>query len=162
MQRWGTAIAGLIAVLGMAGCATRQAQRGPAAMIGIDHMVIPAADAAGGPVAAYAGFDNRGGADRLLGIDCDCAASIELHRVVRNGDSVSMTNSFPLELPGNARTEVKPPGIPLHFMLIGTNRPFVVGQRVPMRLRFERAGVVETTFTVTADSAGGWANWTAP
>ena len=35
--------------------------------------------------------------DRLLGIECDCAASIELHTVVRAGGTVSMTNTFPLD-----------------------------------------------------------------
>ena len=74
-------------------------------------------------------------------------------RILRDGDKVSMTNTFPLALPAG-RTEVKPPGIPLHFMLIGTSRAFAVGQRVPMRLRFERAGVVEVVFTVAEDSAG--------
>lgn len=162
MKRHGIAVIGLVATLGMTACATPQARDAHAPAIGTDHMVIPAAEAAGGPVAAYAGFDNRGADDLLLGIECDCAASVELHRVVRNGEEVSMTNSFPLALPGNARTEVKPPGIPLHFMLIQTRRPFVVGERVPMRLRFERAGVVEAVFTVTTDSASGWADWSAP
>ena len=121
-------------------------------------MVIPAVPEVGGPVAAYAGFDNRGSEDRLLGIDCTCAASVELHQVIRNGGQVSMTNTFPLALP-MGRTEVKPPGVPLHFMLIGTNRAFSAGQRVPMRLRFERAGVIDVVFTVAEDSKGGWERW---
>ncbi len=156
MKQWGTAVLAIALV----GCATTQTETAPS--ISIDHMVIPAADAAGGPVAAYAGFDNRGADDQLLGIECDCAASVELHTVVRDGDNVSMTNTFPLALPANARIEVKPPGIPLHFMLIDTKRPFVAGERVPMRLRFERAGTVEAVFTVATESASGWATWVAP
>ena len=142
----------------LAACAGAPSEKRPTSTIAIDHMVIPAVAEAGGPVAAYAGFDNEGGADRLLGIECSCATSVELHRVVRDGDQVSMTNTFPLALPAG-RTEVKPPGIPLHFMLIGTSRAFAVGQRVPMRLRFERAGVVEVVFTVAEDSKGGWERW---
>lgn len=142
----------------LAGCAGAPAEKQPISTIGIDHMVIPAVPEVGGPVAAYAGFDNRGSEDRLLGIDCTCAASVELHQVIRNGGQVSMTNTFPLALP-TGRTEVKPPGVPLHFMLIGTNRAFAVGQRVPMRLRFERAGVVDVVFTVAEDSKGGWERW---
>ena len=69
-----------------------------------------------------------------------------------------METVWPLALP-TGRTEVKPPGIPLHFMLIDTNRPFVVGERVPMRLRFERAGTVEVSFEVTTNSQDGWAAW---
>ncbi len=141
----------------MAGCASVP----PPRTIAIDHTIIPAVVEVGGPVAAYAGFDNTGAPDRLLGIDCVCAASVELHHVVRNGGQMSMTNSFPLALPAG-RTEVKPPGIPLHFMLIGTNRAFAVGQQVPLRLRFERAGTIEVNFTVVTDSKGGWAGWTKP
>lgn len=143
----------------LAGCAGAPAEKQPISTIGIDHMVIPAVPEVGGPVAAYAGFDNLGGEDRLLAVECSCAASVELHRVVRDGDKVSMTNTFPLALPAQARTEVKPPGVPLHFMLIGTNRAFSAGQRVPMRLRFERAGVIDVVFTVAEDSKGGWERW---
>lgn len=74
---------------------------------------------------------------------------------------MSMTNIFPLALPAG-RTEVKPPGVPLHFMLIDTNRAFAVGERVPMRLRFERAGNVEVQFEVVADSKAGWTAWSPP
>lgn len=151
--------AGVLSMLLLGGCATTDADRH---RISIDHMIIPAAAEAGTAVAAYAGFDNRGPEDRLLGIECDCAASIELHRVVREGDKVSMTNSFPLTLPANGRAEVKPPGTPLHFMLIGTTRAFAVGERVPMRLRFERAGVIEVDFVVVTKSAEGWAAWQKP
>ena len=155
MSRFGCVAIAVLALCGCAGIPQGAVRKGG---IVIDHMVMPAVDAAGTDVAAYAGFDNRGSDDRLLGIDCSCAASVELHRVVRDGDKVSMTNTFPLALPAG-RTEVKPPGIPLHFMLIGTNRAFAVGQRVPMRLRFERAGVVEAVFTVAEDSKGGWERW---
>ena len=156
MGRFGFAA---IAVLVLAGCASVPQDAVRQGGIVIDHMVMPAVAEAGGPVAAYAGFDNLGGEDRLLGIECACAASVELHRVVRDGDKVSMTNTFPLALPATARIEVKPPGMPLHFMLMGTTRPFAVGDRVPMRLRFERAGVVEVVFTVAEDSKGGWERW---
>ena len=149
-----------LAVLLLGGCASWQAPEPDA--IRIDHMIIPAAAEAGGPVAAYAGFDNTGPSDRLLGISCTCAASVELHKVVREGEKVSMTNTFPLALPAQARTEVKPPGMPLHFMLMGTTRTFAVGDRVPMRLRFERAGTVEVDFRVVAKSADGWAAWPGP
>lgn len=160
MKHWGSGLTLMALLLALSGCGTTQPGAAPA--IHIDHMVIPAAQAAGSPVAAYAGFDNRGADDRLLGIDCDCAKSVDLHRVVRDGDKVSMSSSFPLALPANERVEVKPPGIPLHFMLLDTYRSFAVGDRVPMRLRFERAGTVEVVFTVAPDSATGWNNWTAP
>ena len=152
-------IAGVLSALWLAGCANSPSGATKASNISIDHRVIPASMEIGPAVAAYAGFDNRGGEDRLLGIECDCATSIELHHVVRDGDKVSMTNTFPLTIPAEARVEVKPPGVPLHFMLVGTQRAFAVGERVPMRLRFERAGVVEVTFTVVEKSRAGWDAW---
>ena len=152
-------IAGTLAMLCMAGCASSPSAATKASSISIDHRVIPASTEIGPAVAAYAGFENRGAADRLLGIDCDCATSIELHHVVRDGDKVSMTNTFPLTIPAMARVEVKPPGVPLHFMLVGTKRAFVVGERVPMRMRFERAGVVEADFIVVEKSQEGWDAW---
>ena len=153
MRRLGCAA---IAILVLAGCASAPNARTEA--ISIDHMVIPAAAETGGPVAAYAGFDNAGPSDRLLGIACECAGSVELHTVVRDGEQMRMTNSFPLQLP-TGRTEVKPPGVPLHFMLIDTTRPFAVGDQVTMQLRFEKAGQREVVFTVVGKSADGWNAW---
>ena len=140
-------------------CASTQPPTVSPGGIAVDHMVIPAAEP-GGPVAAYAGFENSGAADRLLGITCECAGSVELHHVIRDGDNMTMTNSFPLDLP-NGRIEVKPPGVPLHFMLIDTKQHFVAGEHVPMRLRFENAGEVDVLFRVVEKSAEGWDNWSA-
>ena len=123
-------------------------------------MILPAAAEAGGPVAAYAGFENTGPSDRLLGISCECADSVELHHVVRDGDKMTMTNTFPLSLP-TGRTEVSPPGVPLHFMLIDTRRAFVEGEQVTMQLRFEKAGVRDVVFRVVGNSKDGWQNWSA-
>ena len=131
----------------------------PSAGIAIDHTVLAASNAQGVDVAAYAGFDNRGGPDRLLGADCACAAKVELHRVASENGKMTMSDSFPLALPGGSRVEVKPPGIPLHLMLIGTTRPFAPGEKIAMRLRFERAGDVQAVFTVAANSRDGWAAW---
>lgn len=161
MKLRGSTTLPLSLLLLLAGCVSAPPAAPRQGGIDIDHMLIPAADQAGTAVAAYAGFDNHGAADRLLGIDCDCAASVELHTVVRDGDEVRMTNTFPLALPPG-RTEVRPPGVPLHFMLVDTTRPFAVGERVPMRLRFQRAGTVQAEFVVVATSAEGWDAWTAP
>ena len=60
----------------LAACAGAPSEKQPTSTIAIDHTVIPAVAEAGGPVAAYAGFDNLGGGDRLLGIECSCATSV--------------------------------------------------------------------------------------
>ena len=147
--------ASIVVSLLLFGCASTPPERS----IAIDHMIIPAVAEAGSPVAAYAGFDNAGAPDHLLGIECACARSVELHRVVRDAGGGRMETVWPLALPAGARTEVRPPGVPLHFMLIKTNRAFVAGERVPMTLHFERAGEIEVVFSVHATSKEGWERW---
>ncbi|RYD97809.1 MAG: copper chaperone PCu(A)C [Sphingomonadales bacterium] len=158
------AIRGLGWLLGLAlaGCAASPPTPLSVGSIAIDRMVMASAPEAGADVAAYAGFENRGVDDRLLEIECDCAQSVELHRVVSEGRQTRMRNDFPLALPSAVRTEVRPPGVPLHFMLIKTVRPFVVGERILMRLRFERAGNMDVVFTVVASTREGWDAWPGP
>lgn len=60
----------------LAACAGAPSEKHPISTSAIDHVVIPAVAEAGGPVAAHTGFDNQGGADRLLGIECSCATSV--------------------------------------------------------------------------------------
>lgn len=153
-------IVGVLSLLWLAGCASTPSDAMKTSSFGIDHMVIPAQAESGKDVAAYAGLSNRGDVDdRLLGIECECATSIELHHVVRNADMITMKNTLPLALPAKDRIEIKPPGKPFHFMLMGTTRAFAVGERVPMQLRFERAGSIDVEFTVVAKSQQGWDAW---
>ena len=53
----------IVVALALAGCASAPLAARPPA-IAIDHMIIPAVAEIGGPVAAYAGLDNDGEADR--------------------------------------------------------------------------------------------------
>lgn len=63
----------LVATLALCGCASIPQGAVRQGGIVIDHMLMPAADTAGTDVAAYAGFDNLGGEDRLLAVECSCA-----------------------------------------------------------------------------------------
>ena len=128
--------------------------------LSIDHTIIPAAPANEDAVAAYAAFTAGSRADRLLSASCTCAERIELHRVVRKDGQVDMIDDFPLALPKRTRVEVKP-GSDLHFMLIGTRRAFVSGERVTMTLTFARAGRRDISFRVVPTSASGWTEWRA-
>lgn len=108
-------------------------------------------------VAAYVAIANSGTeADRLLSARCACAGRVELHRVVRQGEKMSMESDWPLTIAPGTRTEVKP-GTPLHLMLMGTKAPLAAGGSVPLILIFERAGAVLVDFRIVADSAKGWA-----
>lgn len=122
----------------------------------ISRAIVRAADAGDADVAGYVAIDNGGvEADRLISARCSCAGSVELHRVVRQGEKVSMETDWPLAIPPGARAEIKP-GTALHLMLMKTTRPLKAGGSVPVILQFERAGAVLVDFHIVADSAKGW------
>lgn len=129
--------------------------------IAFDHLQVSRAivrdsSEPGSDAAAYVAIANRGGTpDRLLSARCACAARVELHRVVRQGEKMSMESDWPLAIAPGARTEVKP-GTPLHLMLMELNAPLAAGGSVPVVLQFERAGAVRVDFHIVADSASGW------
>ena len=122
---------------------------------------IVRAGPAGEDVAAYVAIANSGGEDRLVGIDCACAERVEIHRMTRSGETVSMETEASLAVPGGGRVEVRP-GSDLHLMLIGLRAPLAEGASVPMILRFERAGAMTADFAAVGDSRAAWAAGAAP
>ena len=149
-------VAVLMAGAGLSACATADVK--PSHPITFDHMVMTAAPK-GEVVAAYAALTNNGPDDVLTGISCTCAGRGELHRVIQQDGKTDMANGFPLPVPSGSRVEIKPPGVPLHFMLLETNRAFVAGEKVSMTLHFAKAGPVDMVFQVSETSAKGWADW---
>ncbi|MBA3941761.1 MAG: hypothetical protein C0520_11165 [Sphingopyxis sp.] len=122
----------------------------------LSRAIVRDAATADADVAAYVAIANLGTQpDRLLSARCACAARVELHRVVRQGEKVSMESDWPLPVPPGGRTEIGP-GTPLHLMLMGTTAPLAAGGSVAVILVFERAGAVRVDFRVVADSAKGW------
>ena len=101
--------------------------------------------------AAYLLVRNRGTLpERLLGASTPVAARIEMHDNVKEGDVYRMREFKSLELPSARTVEFLPSG--RHFMLVGLKRPLKEGERIPMVLRFERAGKVKVEIEV--ESAG--------
>lgn len=139
------------------------ARVGPAPAIGsvkagdlmISRAIILAVQPVGVEVAAYLAIDNSGPEDRLLGISCTCADTVELHAMVGEGAGRRMEKRWPLVLSAGTRTEVKP-GSPMHLMLVSSRHPITLGQPVSMTLRFERAGAIEVEFWPVSDSKAGW------
>ena len=97
--------------------------------------------------AAYLTIANAGKTpDKLLGIDCACAASAMMHRSeLKNGVS-SMSMVGQLEIPAGGKVEFRPDG--LHVMLVGLKGPLKAGGMQEMTLRFEKAGTVKAGFHV--------------
>ena len=106
------------------------------------------ATAPGAPVAGgYMTIRNKASApDRLVGASSSAAAKVELHVHIKEGEVVKMRQVPAYDIPANGSFELKPGGAHLMFMQI--TRPFKEGEKVPVKLRFEKAGEVSVEFAV--------------
>ena len=103
----------------------------------------PGAAVAGG----YVTIRNKGSApDRLIEASSRAAARVELHVHIRDGEVVRMRQVPAYDLPAGGAFELKPGGA--HLMFMDIRRPFREGEKVPVKLRFERAGEVGVEFHV--------------
>jgi len=131
--------AGLLATL----CAAAPAL----AQVAIDNpwarATAPGAKVAGG----YMKIRNSAAApDRLIGASSPAAARVELHVHVREGEVMKMREVKGYDVPAKGAFELKPGGAHLMFMEI--RRPFAEGEKVPVTLKFERAGEIKVEFHV--------------
>jgi periplasmic copper chaperone A len=96
---------------------------------------------------AFMEIRNRGStADRLLGASTAAASRVEMHVTRRENDVVRMRQVESFEIPGRQRVELRPGGG--HLMLVDLAQPLKKGDRVPMTLRFERAGELQIELEV--------------
>ena len=97
--------------------------------------------------AAYLTIANAGKApDKLLSIDCACAASAMMHETRTRSGISSMTMVSGLTIPAGGKVEFKPDG--LHVMLVGLKGPLKAGRTEVMTLSFRKAGQVKAPFRV--------------
>ena len=113
------------------------------------------ATAPGARVAAgYMTVRNRGGLpDRLVAASSPAAARVETHVHVREGEIVRMREVPGYDVPANGAFVLKPGGAHLMFMEI--KRPFKEGEKIPVTLKFERAGELRIEFHVGRLGAAG-------
>ena len=91
--------------------------------------------------------------ERFLGAATKLAERIELHVVVREGNVVGMREVKSLEVPAGQVLRLAPGGA--HLMIVKPRAPFRAGERVPVMLRFERAGEIPAELEVRAPGAHG-------
>lgn len=95
----------------------------------------------------YMEIRNRGKqAERLLGASSPLAQRVEMHVTQREGEVVKMRKVESFAIPARERVELRPGSA--HLMLVELSRPLKTGERVPLTLRFERAGEVELEMEV--------------
>ena len=96
---------------------------------------------------AYVILHNGGAtADRLLGGSTPAAERVEVHEMRMDGSVMRMRELAALELPAGKSTKLEPGG--RHLMLMGLKAPLKVGDKVPLKLRFEKAGEIEVVLLV--------------
>jgi copper(I)-binding protein len=132
---------------------------GIAAAAGPIMVMKPEARASLGNVptsAAYGMIHNMGGADRLVGAACACAAKVTMHSTVTTGGVARMIEDKAVDVPAGGMVTFSPGG--RHLMLTGLKAPLRAGTKAPLTLRFEKAGAVEVVFDVVdAPGAAGHA-----
>ncbi len=102
--------------------------------------------------AAFMRLRNTGAQpDRLISASTPAARVVELHTMIRDGDVMRMRPVTDIAVAPGQTVELRPGGF--HVMLIGLTGPMAQGGRVPLTLRFERAGEVQVELSVEAAGA---------
>ena len=111
----------------------------------------------GAPIAGgYLTIRNKSATpDRLVGASSSAAAKVELHTHSKEGEVMKMRQVQAYDVPANGSFELKPGGA--HLMFVQIARPFKEGDKIPVKLKFERAGEVSVEFAV-----GGMGDTAAP
>ena len=104
---------------------------------------VPGASVAGG----YMVLRNAGaGADRLLSASSPAASKVELHVHINDNGVMKMREVQGYDVPAKGSFELKPGGA--HLMFMDIKRPFKEGEKVAVKLKFEKAGELNAEFHV--------------
>ncbi|SKA32705.1 copper chaperone PCu(A)C [Consotaella salsifontis] len=102
---------------------------------------------------AYMTIENKGKtADRLLGGSTPIAEKAEVH-TMEMVDGVMKMHEVDggLEIPAGGEASLAPGGY--HVMIVGLKQPLKEGERVPLTLKFEKAGSVDVELAIEAFGA---------
>ena len=112
----------------------------------------PGATVGGG----YMTIRNAGAADKLVAASSPAAAKVELHVHINDNGVMKMREvAGGYDIPARGSFELKPGGA--HLMFMNLKAPLKEGDKVPVTLKFEKAGEVKTEFQV-----GGLGGSSAP
>jgi copper(I)-binding protein len=131
-------------VLSLTVALAQEAKLGALAIQGayIKPMVAGQSNAVG-----YLKISNAGSDDKLLSASASGVGTIQLHFMGMQGDVMKMNEVAAVDLPAGKTVELKPGSY--HLMLMGVKAPVKEGDRVKVRLKFEKAGELELDFPVT-------------
>ena len=97
--------------------------------------------------AGYMTIQNKGAAaDRLVGATSPVAARVETHVTVEESGVMKMRQVKGYDVPARGSYELKPAGS--HLMFVDLKQPLKAGDKVPVTLKFEKAGDVKIELQV--------------
>jgi len=103
----------------------------------------PGARVAGG----YMVIRNAGAArDRMVSASSPASARVEMHVHLNDNGVMKMREVKGYDVPAKGSFELKPGGA--HLMFIDIKRPLKEGEKLPVQLKFEKAGDVNAEFHV--------------
>lgn len=109
----------------------------------------PGASVGGG----YLVIRNKGAAgDRLVGVSSPVSARMEMHEMAMERDIMRMREVKGFDVPAKGSVELKPGGF--HLMFIDLKAPLKPGDKVPVTLRFEKAGEIKAELEVESMGSG--------
>jgi copper(I)-binding protein len=89
--------------------------------------------------------------DRLVSASSPVAGLVEIHEMAMDGGMMKMRAIKGIDVKPGTTVELKPGGY--HVMLEDLKQPLKPGEKIPVRLTFEKAGVVEVMVNVEAMGA---------
>jgi hypothetical protein len=131
----------------------------PAAEFKVGDIVVidpwaRASAGANGVVGAYLTVRNDGDqADRLVGAVSDNAEQVQLHVTRAQGQVMRMLPVESIDIPAHGAVTLQPGGY--HLMVMGLKEPLRVGARLPLTLKFERAGALAVYAAVVGPGGMG-------
>jgi copper(I)-binding protein len=139
-----TILAAVLSLAAAGAACAAEVKAGPLALRGLEIRSAPK----GVPTtAAYLTIANTGKApDKLLSVDCACAAAAMMHESQSKGGVASMAMLTAVEVPAGGKVTFAPTG--LHIMLVGLKAPLKQGGVQMMTLTFQKAGPVKAAFSV--------------
>jgi periplasmic copper chaperone A len=120
----------------------------------IDHPFARATPPGAKTGGVFVTVENTGSqSDRLMSVSSPVAGVAELHEMSVDAGVMRMRGVAALEVKPGETLQLKPGGY--HVMLSELRQPLKVGDRFPMTLKFQNAGVVEVSVWVEEMGAGG-------
>jgi copper(I)-binding protein len=152
----------IVAFIGLSGCANRIPEDAPNLLIqdATARSTTEAQNASptawqtpDGPLAlgpngmVFMTIDNQGGgADRLLKAACDAAQKVELHMMSIVGEQASTSPVQQIDIPAKTKVVLQPGGY--YLRLVGLKRKLANGEKITVKLEFEKSGEKSVTVAV--------------